>query len=112
MCTGGQGSREGAERQAGRGGGDGHGRRGAGQVLQLGVGRDLGREVLDGHAGVQAVGVDLVQVSQVRGTAQGLTAQHPGRWTERGQQVITGTRMGYEDLPWVGDKLGYYILIY
>lgn len=50
---------------------------GAGQVLQLGVRWDFGWEVLDGHAGVQTVRVDFVQVSQAGRTAQRLGVQHP-----------------------------------
>lgn len=48
---------------------------GTSQVLQLGVRGDFGREVLEGHARIVTVGVDLVQVSQAGGTAQGLSVQ-------------------------------------
>lgn len=54
---------------------------GTGQVLQLGIRGNLGREVLDGHAGVQTVGVDFVQVSQAGGTTQRL--QHPNSQAQK-----------------------------
>lgn len=53
---------------------------GTGQVLQLGVRWDFGWEVVDGHAGVETVGVDFVQVSQAGRTAQRLGVQHPRQW--------------------------------
>lgn len=33
---------------------------GTSQVLQLGIRRDFGREVMDGHTGVETVGIDFV----------------------------------------------------
>lgn len=56
---------------------------GTGQVLQLGVRGDFGRQVMDGHAGVETVGVDFVQVGQAGRTAQRLGVQHPEHWKER-----------------------------
>lgn len=40
--------------------GESRGHAGARQVLQLGVGRDLWRKVMDGDTGVQTVRVELV----------------------------------------------------
>lgn len=54
----------------GRAGGETGGRVGTSQVLQLGERGDFRREVLDGHAGVETVGVDFVQVGQAGWTAQ------------------------------------------
>lgn len=52
---------------------------GASQVLKFGVRGDFRGKVLDGHAGVKAVGVDLVQVSQTGRTAKRLCVQHSRR---------------------------------
>lgn len=59
----------------GRARGETRGHAGTGQVLEFRVGRNLGRKILNGDAGVQTVAVDLVEVSEARWVNQRLATE-------------------------------------
>lgn len=60
-----------------RAGGEAGGSVGTSQVLKFGIRGDFGWEVMDGHTGIETVGVDFVQVSQAGRTTQRFSVQHP-----------------------------------